>query len=181
MISGHAYRQQEVVTASNGVTIEVGNTDAEGRMLLADALVYAARWQPDAVIDIATLTGSSVIALGRLASSLFSTDDVLRDRLVAAGSATGERVWPMPLYEEYKNACKSHVADVRNTCGQYGGVGCAAIFLKHFVSVPAWAHVDMAGMALKVNEIEYPPYVPGKGATGYGVRLFVELARRWGA
>jgi leucyl aminopeptidase len=176
MISGRAYRQQEIITASNGVTIEIGNTDAEGRMLLADALVYAKRFDPVAVVDIATLTGSSVIALGRVASSLFSTDDELKEALLFAAAETGEKLWPMPLYPEYEKAIESMNADILNTGGKFGGVGSAAMFLKHFVSYPAWAHIDMAGMAMDAKDI---PYVPEKGATGYGVRLLVEFVRRW--
>lgn len=176
MISGRAYRQQEVVTASNGITIEIGNTDAEGRMLLADALVYAARFEPAAVVDIATLTGSSAIALGKVASSLFSIDDTLQEKLVSAAAISGEKLWPMPLYPEYEKTIESNTADIKNTGGKFGGIGSSATFLKHFVSFPAWAHIDMAGMAVDVKDT---PYIPEKGATGYGVRLFVEFVRRW--
>jgi len=176
MISGRAYRQQEVVTASNGVTIEIGSTDAEGRMLLADTLVYAKRYDPTAVVDIATLTGSSVVALGRVASSLFSTDDDLKDKLLSAAAETGEKLWPMPIYPEYEKAIESTTADILNTGGKFGGVGSSAIFLKHFVSYPAWAHIDMAGLAMDVKD---NPYIPRKGATGYGVRLLAEFVRSW--
>ena len=176
MISGRAYRQQEIVTASNGVTIEIGNTDAEGRMLLADALVYAKRYAPNAVVDIATLTGSSVVALGKVASSLFCTDDDLKEKLLSAAAETGEKLWPMPLYTEYEKAIESTSADILNTGGKFGGVGSSAIFLKHFVSYPAWAHIDMAGMAMDAKDTQY---IPEKGATGYGVRLFAEFVRRW--
>jgi leucyl aminopeptidase len=177
MISGRAYRPEEVVTASNGVTIEINSTDAEGRMLLADALVYAERYKPAAVVDVATLTGACVIALGRgMAAGLFSTDDALRDRLLAASTATAERLWPMPLYPEYEKDLESQTADIRNNGQRYGGVGSSAMFLKHFVSYPAWAHVDMAGMAAEARDT---PYIPGKGATGFGVRLLTEFVRRW--
>ncbi len=177
MISGKAYRPEEVVTASNGVTIEINSTDAEGRMLLADALVYAERFKPAAVVDVATLTGACVIALGQgMAAGLFSTDDALRDRLLAASSATAERLWPMPLYPEYEKDLESQTADIRNSGQRYGGVGSSATFLKHFVPYPAWAHVDMAGMAAEARD---NPYIPGKGATGFGVRLLTEFVRRW--
>jgi leucyl aminopeptidase len=176
MISGHAYRQQEVVTASNGVTIEIGNTDAEGRMLLADALVYAGRYEPAAVVDIATLTGACARAMGMQAACLFSTDDALRDRLVAASDASAEKVWPMPLFPEYEKTIESQTADIKNTGGPRGGVGSSATFLKRFVDYPAWAHLDMAGLALDAQD---NPYVPGKGATGYGVRLLTAFARQW--
>ncbi len=173
MINGHAYRAQEVITASNGVTIEVVSTDAEGRMLLADALVFAERFEPVAVVDIATLTGACVVALGKgMAAGLFATEDGLRDALVAAGDATGERVWPLPLYPEYEKTLESDVADLKHSGGRGGGVGSSAMFLKHFVNYP-WAHVDMAGMA---SDLPDTPYAPA-GASGYGVRLLVEFVR----
>ena len=177
MISGHAYRPQEVVTASNGVTIEINSTDAEGRMLLADALVYAGRFQPAVVVDIATLTGACVVALGKgMAAGLFSTDDALRDRLLAAARATAERLWPLPLFPEYEKRLESQTADLKNSGERMDGVGTSAAFLKRFAAYPAWAHVDMAGMALGSGD---NPYAPGKGATGFGVRLLTEFVRRW--
>ena len=177
MISGHAYRPEEVVTASNGVTIEINSTDAEGRMLLADALVYAARFQPAAVVDIATLTGACVTALGRgVAAGLFSTDDGLRDALLAAAEGTAEKLWPLPLFPEYEKSLESQTADIRNSGGRGVGVGSSATFLKHFVACPAWAHVDMAGMALGDKD---NPYIPDKGASGFGVRLLTGFVRRW--
>jgi leucyl aminopeptidase len=177
MISGRAYRPEDVVTASNGVTIEINSTDAEGRMLLADALVYASRFKPVAVVDIATLTGACVIALGQgMAAGLFSTDDVLRGALLAAADVTSERLWPMPLFPEYEKDIESQTADIRNSGERYGGVGSSATFLKHFVDYPAWAHIDMAGMAAEAKD---NPYTPGKGATGFGVRLLTEFVRRW--
>ncbi len=179
MINGHAYRPQEVITASNGVTIEIISTDAEGRMLLADALVYAGRYQPDAVVDIATLTGSCVVALGSgVAAGVFSTADTLRDNLLAAADITGEKVWPLPLFPDYEKAIESQTADIKNSGGRTGGVGTSAVFLQHFVDYPVWAHVDMAGMAIDVPEI---PYVPAKGSSGYGVRLLTALAQQMAA
>ncbi|MGD1995667.1 MAG: leucyl aminopeptidase [Anaerolineae bacterium] len=175
MISGHAYRPQEVVTASNGVTIEIISTDAEGRMLLADALVFAKRYEPSAVVDIATLTGACVTALGGVAAGLFTTDETLHDILLAAAEATSERLWPMPLFPEYEKNLESDTADIRNTGERQGGVGTSATFLKRFADYPGWAHIDMAGMATRAKE---NPYVPGKGATGYGVRLLTEFARQ---
>ncbi|MBL8160751.1 MAG: leucyl aminopeptidase [Anaerolineae bacterium] len=176
MISGHAYRPQEVLTASNGVTIEIISTDAEGRLLLADALVYAARYKPEAVVDIATLTGSCVTALGaNVAAGLFSTSEKLRDALVAAGIESAEKVWPLPLFPEYDKTIESNTADIKNSGGARGGVGTSAAFLRHFTSYPAWAHIDMAGMTFDQPDT---PYVP-KGATGYGVRLLTEFTRRW--
>jgi leucyl aminopeptidase len=175
MISGHAYRAQEVLTASNGVTIEIISTDAEGRLLLADALVYAGRYNPAAVVDIATLTGACVTALGaNVAAGLFSIDDGLRDQLLAAGTSTAEKVWPLPLFPEYDKTIESNTADIKNSGGARGGVGTSAIFLKHFADYPAWAHIDMAGMMF--DQPDNPCYP--KGATGYGVRLLTEFVRR---
>jgi leucyl aminopeptidase len=174
MISGHAYRPQEVVTASNGVTIEIISTDAEGRMLLADALVYAGRFEPTAVVDIATLTGTCAAALGGVAAGFFSTDDGLRDALMAAAGVTSEKLWPLPLFPEYEQAIQSQTADVKNSGGRQGGIGASAMFLKRFVAYPAWAHIDMAGLAFEAKDVAY---VPGKGATGFGVRLLTEFVR----
>lgn len=177
MISGHAYRPQEVVTASNGVTIEINSTDAEGRMLLADALVYAKRFEPAAVVDIATLTGACVVALGSgVAAGLFSTDETLRDALLTASKATAEKLWPLPLFPEYEKSLESQTADIRNSGERVSGVGSSATFLKHFVDYPAWAHIDMAGLAFGAEE---NPYIPAKSATGFGVRLLTEFVRRW--
>lgn len=180
MVSGKAYRPQDVLKASNGVTIEIISTDAEGRLLLADALAFAARYQPQAVVDIATLTGACMVALGGVAAGLFSTDDQLRDKLTRAGSRTGERVWPLPLYEEYGKSLESQTADTKNSGGRMGGAGVAAIFLKNFVNYPAWAHIDMAGMEADNNPTD-AAYIPGKGATGFGVRLFTDFVRNWDA
>ncbi|GAB4575097.1 MAG: leucyl aminopeptidase [Anaerolineae bacterium] len=175
MISGRAYRPQEVVTASNGTTIEVVSTDAEGRMLLADALVFAARFQPEAVVDVATLTGACVVALGRgIAAGLFSTSERIRDTLLESAAYSGEKLWPMPLFKEYEKSLESDVADLKHSGGKGGGVGTSATFLKHFTSYP-WAHVDMAGMAADLKDV---PYMPS-GASGFGVRLLVDFCRRW--
>jgi leucyl aminopeptidase len=170
-----AYRPSDVITISNGKTVEIISTDAEGRMVLADGLVYAKQYEPKAVIDLATLTGACVVALGQgMAAGLFSTDDTLRDRLVAAGDTTFERVWPLPLWPEYKEAIKTDVADMKNAGGRMGGVATAAVFLQEFVDYP-WVHLDIAGMALSEKS---KPYTPA-GGTGYGVRLLVEFLRNW--
>lgn len=175
MPDAEAYRPSDVIKASNGKTIEIISTDAEGRMILADALVYAEQFKPAAVIDLATLTGSCVIALGGgIAGGLFSTDDDLRDRLVSAGQTTQERLWPLPLWDDYKKALKSDVADMKNGGGRYGGVGTSAIFLKEFTNY-TWAHLDIAGMALTEKADNYAP----RGGTGFGVRLLVEFLRQW--
>ena len=178
MPDAHAYHPADVITASNGKTIEIISTDAEGRMILADALVYAGRYKPKAVVDLATLTGACVIALGSaVAAGLFCTDDALRTKLVASGEATHERLWPMPLYEDYRKKIKSLVADMRNSGGRGGGVGTSAYFLKEFTDYP-WAHLDIAGMALITEGSDTSPYTP-LGATGFGVRLLVDFLRNW--
>ncbi len=163
------YRPSDIITASNGKTIEIISTDAEGRMALADALVYAQRYDPDVVIDLATLTGAAVTALGSgVAAALFSNDDDLRDRLTSAGNATHERVWPMPLYDEYRKTIESPVADMINSGGAGNGVGTAAVFLEAFTDY-TWAHLDIAGMAL-TNKKHAQAYQK-HDATGFGVRL----------
>ena len=175
MPDADAYRPADVITASNGKTIEIISTDAEGRMVLADGLVYAAQYSPKAVVDLATLTGSCVVALGHgVAAGLFSTDDSLRDKLFAAGQNTQERLWPLPLYEDYRRFIDSDVADMINSGGRMGGVGTSAVFLQEFTDYP-WAHLDIAGMALT----EKPKGYTTKGATGFGVRLLVEFLRNW--
>ncbi|MBX7254361.1 MAG: leucyl aminopeptidase, partial [Candidatus Promineofilum sp.] len=169
-----AYRPADVITASNGKTIEIISTDAEGRMVLADALVYAGQYQPAAVIDLATLTGACVVALGDgVAAGLFCNDDGLRDRLLAAADATYERLWPLPLYDDYRRKINSEVADMKNSGGRSGGVGTSAVFLREFTDYP-WAHLDIAGMALSERAGDYVPV----GGTGFGVRLLVEYLRR---
>jgi len=173
MPDASAYRPSDIVTASNGKTIEIISTDAEGRLILADALVYAKKYNPMAVIDLATLTGACVIALGKgIAAGLFSNDQNLQEKLVASGEVTHDRVWPMPLWDDYKKAIKSEVADMKNTGGRNGGVGASAIFLKEFIDYP-WVHLDIAGMAFSDKDDAYIP----AGGTGYGVRLLVDFLR----
>jgi len=151
------------------------STDAEGRMLLADALAYAARFNPMAMVDIATLTAAQRIALGPQAAAMFSNDDKLAARLLAAGETSGDRLWRMPLYDEYLEAIKSHVADVKNSGGRYGGVGTSAKFLEHFTEGYPWAHIDMASMNLSEEDRPAQP----RGATGYGVRLLTAFLEGW--
>ncbi|MBC8170173.1 MAG: leucyl aminopeptidase [Anaerolineae bacterium] len=176
MISSNAYRPQDVITASNGKTIEIISTDAEGRLLLADALVYANRYKPKAVVDIATLTGACVVALGPVAAGFFCTDAALRDKLLSAADATQEKLWELPLFPEYKKALESDTADLKNTGGRNGGVGTSAVFLQQFTDYPAWAHIDMAGV---MSDVADNPYVPPKGGSGYGARLLAEFAKQW--
>lgn len=175
MPDASAYHPADVIKASNGKTIEIISTDAEGRMVLADALVFAQRYRPDAVVDLATLTGANVVALGQgVSAGLFANDDRLRDRLLAAGKQTHERVWPMPLWDDYLEAIKSDVADMKNSGGRFGGVGTSAVFLREFTDYP-WAHLDIAGMALADKDRGYQP----SGATGFGVRLLARFLRDW--
>ncbi len=171
---GKALKPGDIITTLSRKTIEVINTDAEGRLVLADALGYAERFNPTAVIDLATLTGACVVALGHAASGMMGNDDPLQDRVQAAGEITGERVWPLPLWKEYHDQIKSHIADVKNTGGRWGGALTAGAFLEKFVDRP-WVHLDIAGTAYTES---CQPYCP-KGATGVGVRLLVQLVRDW--
>jgi leucyl aminopeptidase len=173
--SGNAYKPGDVVKAITGKTIEVINTDAEGRLILADALGYAQRYNPAAVVDLATLTGACVVALGTLAAGLFSNDDPLVARIEEASSVTGERVWRMPLWKEYAEQLKSDVADMKNVGGRPAGAITAAMLLSKFVGDHPWAHLDIAGVSGSEKDLPYQP----KGATGYGVRLLTQLLRSW--
>jgi len=175
--SGTAYKPGDVLKMSNGKTVEVISTDAEGRLILADALTYVSKYTPQAVIDIATLTGACVIALGSVATGLLGNDEDLKSRLKLAGDITGERVWELPLWDEYKDQIKSEIADMKNVGGRPGGTITAASFLSNFVDYP-WAHLDIAGTAWTQEGTPERPYLP-KGASGIGVRLFVELLRNW--
>jgi len=170
MPDGMAYRPGDVLTASDGQTIEVISTDAEGRLILADALIYAEKLRPKVIIDIATLTGAVIVGLGNHAAGLLGTDDHHIGLLYKAGQKTGEKVWQLPLWDEYKEQIKSDVADMKNSGGRPGGTITAACFLSKFVKDTPWAHVDIAGMD---NQDKSHPYQP-KGGTGFGVRLFTE-------
>ncbi len=177
MPSGSAQKPGDIVKAYNGKTIEVLNTDAEGRLILADALAYAAAQKPDAIIDLATLTGAILVALGRAGAGLFSNDDALSSAIEKAGLKTYERVWRFPLWPEYIELMKSDIADLKNISGEgEAGSITAAVFLKEFIGECKWAHLDIAG----VDMISRPhPYL-GKGASGIGVRLVVETLKNLG-
>jgi len=175
--SGSAYKPGDVLKMCNGKTVEVINTDAEGRLILADALAFASRYKPQAVMDLATLTGACVIALGSFATGLLSNDDNLKKRITSGGEITGERVWELPLWDDYKELLKSDIADMKNVGGRPGGVITAASFLSNFVDYP-WAHLDIAGTAWTQSNVGVKPYNP-KGATGVGVRLITEVLRSW--
>jgi len=173
MPGGGACKPGDVVTSMSGQTIEITNTDAEGRMLLCDGLHFAQRYRPSVIIDVATLTGACVVALGHAASGIMGNDDTLKHDLLRAGEATGERLWELPLWDEYDDIIKSDIADMKNAAGPHAGTISAACFLKKFAGSSRWAHLDIAGTAW---EERGRPYVP-KGATGVGVRLLVEYLR----
>ena len=176
MVSSSAYRPGDILKTLSGKTIEVLNTDAEGRIVLADALFYAQRYQPDGIIDLATLTGAIVVALGPHATGIMSNNDALVARIVQAGEATGERAWRLPLWDPYMDMVKSDIADIKNTAGRAGGSITAAAFLANFVGDYPWVHMDIAGTAW--TDAKPRAYTP-KGATGVGVRLLVQALRDW--
>ena len=170
MVNGSAVHPGDIVTAANGMTIEINNTDAEGRLTLADALLYACEQKPDAVVDLATLTGACVIALGDEMAGLWSNNDDLAEALDAAAQTGGEGLWRMPLRQSYKDGLKSLLADMKNTGPRPGGSITAALFLKEFVAKDtAWAHIDIAGPVWSDKGKGVNP----AGATGYGVRTLV--------
>ncbi len=172
MISGEAYRPGDIITAANGSTIEVCNTDAEGRLVLADCLHYAEKkYRPAAIIDLATLTGACTVALGDACAAIFSNDDKLADDLTESGRRTDERLWRLPLWPVYREQIEGRDADLKNTGGRSAGCIVAAMFLKEFVSDKTpWAHLDIAGVA---NTTKPLPTCPA-GATGFGVRLLID-------
>jgi leucyl aminopeptidase len=165
---GQASRPGDVVKTMSGQTVEILNTDAEGRLILCDALTYAERFKPDAVIDIATLTGACVIALGHVATGLFANDDKLAESLRAAGDDAWDRVWPMPLWEDYQEQLRSNFADMANIGGRPAGSVTAACDLARFTKKLRWAHLDIAGTAWKSGR--------DKGSTGRPVPLLVRFA-----
>ena len=171
MINGSAFHPGDVITASNGKTIEINNTDAEGRLTLADALTYASNLNPDTIIDLATLTGACVIALGGDLAGLWSNNNQLANDLLKAASEVGEGMWHMPLQKSYKEGLKSHIADMKNTGPRGGGSITAALFLEEFFNENInWAHIDIAGTCWADKNKGLNP----SGATGYGVRTLVK-------
>jgi len=170
---GCAYKPGDVLKSLSGQTIEVISTDAEGRLILADALTYAGNYNPKAIIDVATLTGACVVALGDIAIGMLGTDAALKQEIAGAGEKTGERVWELPLWNEYFELIKSDIADYKNTGGRNGGTITAAAFLSKFVGNYPWVHLDIAGPSWLGKD---RPYVP-KGASGIGVRLLISWLR----
>jgi leucyl aminopeptidase len=173
MPSGTAVKPGDVVQASNGKYIEIINTDAEGRLVLADVLAYAARYNPAAVIDAATLTGACVIALGHTATGVMGTDDALVQEVLDAAKRAGEPGWPLPLWDDYKELIKSDVADIKNSGGRPAGTITAALFLKEFAEAYPWVHLDVAGTAYTESDLGTIP----RGPTGVPVGTFVEFVR----
>ena len=173
--SGHSVKPGDIVTASNGKTIEVNNTDAEGRLVLADCLCHAVSLGAERIVDLATLTGAVIIALGSTYAGLMSNDEELAERVGKAGEHTGEIVWRLPLHEEYGELVKGTYGDLDNAPeGRKAGTIVGAMFLSSFVGETPWVHLDIAGSAWDLGRA----YAP-KGASGYGVRLLVELARSY--
>ncbi|MCJ7641465.1 MAG: leucyl aminopeptidase [Desulfobacterales bacterium] len=173
--SGKAYKPGDILKTLSGQTVEVISTDAEGRLILSDALTYSLRYQPKAIIDVATLTGAIVVALGNYVTGLFGNDDPLLKRIEGASAKTGEKVWRMPLWDEYLDDIKSDVADFKNVGTRAAGAIIGAIFLSKFVDKIPWAHLDIGGPGAIEKE---RPYIP-KGGTGVGVRLLLQLLRDW--
>ena len=164
-----AYKPGDILTAKNGKTIEVDNTDAEGRLTLADALCYASELGVDEVIDLATLTGACMVALGTVAAGIVGNDDTLVKDIIKIAGEEGERYWELPMFEEYKSSLKSDVADMQNTGARWGGASTAGMFLKEFVKDVKWAHIDIAGVAF----LDKPQNEFIKGSTGAGVRAML--------
>ncbi len=175
MPDGNAYLPGDIVTSASGKTIEILNTDAEGRVVLADALHYASRYEPNAIVDLATLTGACVVALGSACCGLMGNDDKLIAKVRTAGERSHERAWPLPLWEEHKKQVKGVVGDVKNTAGRQAGSITAGAFLSYFVEDTPWVHLDIAGTAWTNKDEAYCV----RGATGFGVRLLVDLLQSW--
>jgi leucyl aminopeptidase len=171
MISGRAARPGDIVRGLGGKTVEINNTDAEGRLVLADAIAFAVREGVDEVIDLATLTGSCVVALGDHIAGLMSNDQPLADRLLAAAARAGEQLWQLPLYEEFADAMRGEISDLKNSAGREAGAERAAAFMGEFAGGTPWAHLDIAGPAFNEDR-KAAPYVP-LGGTGYGVRTLL--------
>ncbi|HSI15257.1 MAG TPA: leucyl aminopeptidase [Chthoniobacter sp.] len=176
MPSGNAYRPGDIVTTYDGKHIEIVNTDAEGRVVLADAIAYARiDLKAAAIVDLATLTGACGVALGEYAAGFWSSDDKLRERMLAAAATAGEVIWPMPLFDDYERQIRSDVALIKNSGGRLGGACTAAAFLRTFAEETPWAHLDIAYTAHR----EKDRADLARGATGFGIRTLVELVERW--
>ena len=173
---GAALKPGDIITSMSGKTVEIITTDAEGRLILADALTYASRYKPAAIIDLATLTGACIIALGNDVAGVLGTDEVLLEKIKHASGKTGEKVWQLPLWDEYGELLKSDIADIKNAGGRDAGAITGGYFLKEFAGKTPWVHMDIAGPVWTEKD---KPYIP-KGATGFGVRLIVKVLESWG-
>jgi leucyl aminopeptidase len=173
MPSGHAYRPSDIIVGRNGKSVEIISTDAEGRLVLADALAYGADLKPDRMLDLATLTGACLIALGMYTAGVMSNDDAVREEVLAAGRRAGEELWPLPLAKRVKESLRSDHADIKNSGDGYGGAIAGGLFLKEFVGPTPWAHLDIAGPAS--NEKDSALFQ--RGATGFGVMTLAEFAQ----
>jgi leucyl aminopeptidase len=173
LLSGSAMRPGDILRTHLGKTVEIVNTDAEGRLILADALSYARRFEPAAVVDAATLTGACVVALGHVAAAMYGNDEALAAEVRAAGERVGSRVWPMPMFDEYRDLIRSEYADIKNSGGRPAGSITAAWFLREFAGSFPWVHLDVAGTAFGEGKLPYQT----RGSTGVPTRLFVEWVR----
>ncbi len=176
MPSGRSYRPGDVITSLSGITMEILNTDAEGRVILADGLFYAQRYEPDAIVELSTLTGAVIVALGNHATGVVATDQALADRVLAAGEASGDRAWQLPLWDDYREMIKGDVGDIKNLAGRAAGSITAGAFLAEFVGEHPFAHLDIAGTAWL--DTAKKPY-HARGGTGAGVRLVTRMLRDW--
>lgn len=173
-VGGDAVRPGDVLRPVDGPTIEVLNTDAEGRLILADGLGVVRRFDPDLIVDVATLTGAAKVALGEKIAAVFGSDSTVADRLLGAASRSGEDLWELPLFKDYRKSLDSNIADIKNITGsRYGGAIAAALFLSEYAGDGDWAHLDIAGPSLRSET--YGEHV--KGASGMAVRTLIELAR----
>lgn len=177
MISGRAFRPSDVITSLSGTTMEILNTDAEGRVILSDGLFYAQRYEPDAIISVATLTGAVIVALGDTITGVMATDQALADAMVAAGDESGDRAWQLPLWDEHREMIKADVGDIKNLAGRGAGSITAAAFLAEFVGDHPYVHLDIAGTAWRDTPTK--PH-EAKGGTGAGVRLLSRYLRNLG-
>jgi leucyl aminopeptidase len=174
MPGGTAIKPGDILKSYAGKSVEVLNTDAEGRLILGDAMAYAIkRYEPDAIVDLATLTGACVIALGHYASGAISNDSTFQGEVIQAGARAGDAVWPLPSFPEYEEVLRGKTADLQNIGPREGGAITAGLFLKQFVGTTPWVHLDIAGTAWGVKNIGH---IPSDGATGVGVALLVDLA-----
>jgi leucyl aminopeptidase len=173
--SGTALKVGDIITSHSGKTVEVLNTDAEGRLILADGLSYARSFKPDAIVDVATLTGAIKLALGTLCAGLFGNHRGLKAQMLKAGESSGERVWELPLWDDYQKFIKSDLADIKNMGGRAGGSILAAKFLQSFVGDLPWIHLDIAGVDVNEKDDSYH----SKGATGFGARLLLQFLKDW--